>query len=149
MNAGPEYSSKFGQDYNHYSSPQLHFEVFNFRHQQYVEEQADVFNILRLLTGLACSLNEYTWATGVWDTSLYDDIVIRSREYFASMEFWDLVRSDLPSQLIEGNDDDLHFTSTSPSVATDPQMLSQHRAYSYAVLVRDPFRTFRRSDGKI
>ena len=148
LNAGPDYSSNFGQDYNNYSSPQLHFEVLNFRHRQYVEDQADVFNILRHLTGLTSSLNGYTWAPGLWDASLYSDFITRSHEYVASTEFWDLVRSDLPSQLTEGNDDDLHFTSTSPSISIDAQILSQHPAYSHAILVRDPFRTFRRSDGE-
>lgn len=148
MRAGPKYTSAFGQDYNNYSSPQLHFEVLNFHNRQYLEDQTDVFNILRHFPGLDPILNSHNWPPGAWDRPVGLDIAIRSKEYGATLSFWDLVRSDLPSQLTEGRDDDLNFTHTSAPAGLDPQTLSRHRAYANAVLVRDLFRTFRRSDGK-
>ncbi|KAL8722754.1 MAG: hypothetical protein Q9225_000815 [Loekoesia sp. 1 TL-2023] len=126
----------------------LHFEVLNFRHRQYIEDQMDVFNILRFIPDLDHKLSGQNWSPGAWNTPISTDVAIRSNEYGAKMNFWDLVRSDLPSQLTEGREDDLNFTTTSQPAILDAQMLSQHRAYTGAVLVRDLFRTFRRSDGK-
>ncbi|KAL8917002.1 MAG: hypothetical protein Q9208_008220 [Pyrenodesmia sp. 3 TL-2023] len=128
-------------------SPHLQFDVLNFRHQQYLRDQVDVFNILRSLPSMNKALLGRTWD---WRHS---SIISRGIDWRYNLRgsilnFWDVVRSDLPSQLIESTDDNFDTAHVPNLSVFDDQILSQHHAaYSNAVLVRDSFQIFHRSDG--
>ena len=127
-------------------------ELLNVRERQILQEKADVFNMLRncdnnVFDYMLCSdLNSANWEADQ-NPSLRADIEWRAHHLGRNHTFWDLVRSDLPWQLTEGirsdvDEPDMHYIPE-----FENQILSQHGVYSKAVVVRDSFQSFHRTDG--
>lgn len=123
------------------------FEVLNFRCWQYLQDQSDVFKILRESPNLSAELDELTHMYDVYELfrciwGLTVDI-LRYR-------FWNNVQSDLPWQLdesIRSEFSKLELANVSLAPRIGQQLLSRHLIYSNAVRVRDYFRCFPRDDG--
>lgn len=121
------------------------FEIINFRDWQYLQDQSDVFNILRESPRLTRELDSLH-STNYADESFQADL---QRSAF-SYGFWNNVQPDLPLQLDEGirsvfSKVELAQGSLAPELGR--QLLSRHPIYTNAVLVRDYFRCFPRNDG--
>lgn len=140
---GPGYSHCFGSDGTRFP----HCEVLTFRERQYLQDQVDVFNILRDLPTLRQKLDSANWAKDRND-SLLIDIQWRAKHYGTTSGFWDLARSDLPGQLTEGAGGAPIEPNMQPTPEIDEQILSRHKVYSDAVLVRDSFQCIHRGDGR-
>lgn len=129
--------------------PYLETELLNFRHQENCQEMRDVYLLLHKNKELLEDLNESTWKADQ-NASLRSDIDWRADHLAMDPHFWNLVDSDMPWQLSEG----LAMGSQGPRDGLRPigrhiekQALSYHPFYREAQLVRNPFRTFHRSDG--
>ena len=140
---GPRYLHCFGSDGARF--PRC--EILNFRERQYLQDQVDVFNILRDVPTLRQKLDSASWAKDRNDNLLID-IQWRAKQGGTASGFWDLARSDLPGQLTEGAGDPPLDPNMQPTPEIDEQMLSRHKMYADAVLVRDSFQCFPRRDGK-
>ena len=130
--------------------PYLETEVLNFRHRDSSQEMRDVYLLLHKMEELHEDLNESTWKADQ-NASLRSDIHWRADHLALEPHFWTLVTSDMPWQLSEGL---VVGTSGAPKDGLrkiDPeieqQILSLHPFYKESHLVRNPFRTFHRSDG--
>lgn len=142
LHAGPFCTSFLDEE----QQPNLSFEVLNFCDRQYLKDRVNVFQILRNFTHLTEKLDFENWRHAQSDILQYD-LEWRSNFYGRKLSFWDLARSDLPSQLTEGRYDDFEFIDVSSPSAVDHQILRRHAAYEDAVLVRDSVQTLRRGDG--
>ena len=130
--------------------PYLETEVLNFRHRDSSQEMRDVYLLLHRMEELHEDLNESTWKADQ-NASLRSDIDWRADHLALEPHFWTLVASDMPWQLSEGL---AMGTSGAPKDGLrridreiDRQILSSHPFYKESHLVRNPFRTFHRSDG--
>ena len=119
-------------------------EILSLRERRYLQDQVDVFNILRDIPELNQRLNSVNQHP---EHGLYYDMVWRAGHLGGSRDFWDFARSDMPWQLTEGIRSDLDEPDMYQIPEFENQMLSQHGVYSKAVLVRDSFRCFSRNDG--
>lgn len=125
------------------------FEILSFRGWQYLQDQSDVFNILREFPHLSAKLDKLLHmchpdnrSERFWGRVF--DVLGMTRG------FWDNVKSDLPWQLDEGirsRFSKIELVEGSLAQEIGQQMLSRHPIYSNAVLVRDYFRCFPRDDG--
>ena len=134
-----------GSDGDVKDGPYNGFEFLNFRGRQYLQDQSDIFNILRESPRLIKEL-KFPAPTNHADKS-FQAILQRSE---LSYDFWNNVQPDLPWQLDEGirsvfSKVELAQASLAPKVGR--QLLSRHPIYTNAVLVRDYFRCFPRNDG--
>ena len=120
-------------------------EILSLRERRNLQDQVDVFNILRGIPKLHRLLDAYNWQHAVGH-NLYRDIHWRAENLGRSCGFWDFARSDMPWQLTDGIRSDLDEPDMHQIPEFENQMLSQHGIYSKAVLVRDSFRCFRRND---
>ena len=121
-------------------------EISSLRERRYLQDQVDVFNILRDIPELNQRLSSVNWMEHQ-KSKLYRDILWRAEHLGRSCDFWDFARSDMPWQLTEGIRSDLDELDMHQIPEFENQMLSQHGVYSKAVLVRDSFRCFGRADG--
>lgn len=129
--------------------PYLETEILNFRHRENFQEMRDVYLLLNKKKEMHEDLNESTWKADR-NASLHSDIDWRADHLAMEPTFWNLVDSDMPWQLTEG----LAMGAQGPRDGLQPiarhvdkQVLSSHPFYKDAQLVRNPFRTFHRSDG--
>ena len=111
----------------------------------------DVHTLLSKREDLKPALDKSTFEPDL-NENLRADIVWRSNLVGIPMEFWKVVESDLPWQLSEG----ISLGQQGPIDGDDRtlrnaeiQILSKHRAFKNALIVRNPFRCFHRADGKI
>ena len=109
----------------------------------------DVYLLLREEKNLLEDLNESTWKADR-NASLHTDVEWRADHLGMDADFWSLVDADIPWQLSEG----IAMGPMGPKDGilsiprnVDKQTLSSHPFYENAQLVRNPFRTFHRSDG--
>ncbi|KAL8670641.1 MAG: hypothetical protein Q9168_004835 [Polycauliona sp. 1 TL-2023] len=130
---------------HHHAGRDLSCEATSLRDRQYLQDQLDVFNILRS------------------QNSLMDDFDVRSpsrnepevnwsmkkmaKMYDIGTSFWHLCLTDIPWQLGEGTrtsllDADLGINPASTTV--QDQFLSRHPSYENAVLVRSLFQCYHR-----
>ena len=130
--------------------PYMETEVLNFRHRGTSQEMRDVYLLLHNNEALLPDLNASTWKADQ-NASLHSDVDWRADHMALGHDFWTLVASDMPWQLSEGL---AMGTGGSPKDGfrqinrqIDKQILSLHPFYKDAQLVRNPFRTFHRSDG--
>ena len=130
--------------------PYLETEVLNFRHRDSSQEMRDVYLLLHKMEELHEDLNESTWKADQ-NASLRSDIDWRADHLALAPTYWTLVSSDMPWQLSEGL---ALGTGGAPKDGLrridreiDKQILSSHPFYKESHLVRNPFRTFHRSDG--
>ena len=130
--------------------PYMETEVLNFRHRGTSQEMRDVYLLLHNNEALLPDLNASTWKADQ-NASLHTDVDWRADHMALGHDFWTLVASDMPWQLSEGL---AMGTGGSPKDGfrqinrqIDKQILSSHPFYKDAQLVRNPFRTFHRSDG--
>ena len=125
-------------------------EVVSLRDKQYLQDQLDVFNILRDFTNLTKELEVENRRHG-WDSSMSEDIMITAKQFNIGTDFWQLGTTDIPWQLGEGTrfgllDTDLGTNAVSLTI--EEQLLSRHPRYKNAVLVRALFQCYQRADGK-
>ena len=130
--------------------PYMETEVLNFRHRDNSQEMRDVYLLLHQKEALLQDLNESTWKADQ-NASLHSDVDWRADHIALDPDYWTMVASDMPWQLSEGL---AMGTGGSPKDGfrqinrhIDKQILSSHPFYKDALLVRNPFRTFHRSDG--
>lgn len=123
------------------------FEVLNFRGRQYLQDQSDVFNILRESPNLSAELDKLTHMYDVYESfRRISGLIVDISRY----KYWDNVQSDLPWLLDGGIRSDffkIELAKGSLAPEIGQQLLSRHPIYSNAVLVRDYFRCFPRDDG--
>ena len=129
--------------------PYLETEILNFRHRDNFQTMRDIYVLLHDKSELHDDLNESTWRADR-NANLHKDVDWRGGHLDMKPSFWNLVDSDMPWQLSEG----LAMGSMGPRDGLQPilrhvdrQILSSHPFYKNAQLVRNPFRTFHRSDG--
>ncbi len=135
--------------YQH-AGPDLACEVISLRDRQYLQDQLDVFNILRDFQDLTAILDEDNRRKG-WDSSINEDIYRTAKQFNIGTDFWQLGTTDIPWQLGEGTrssllDTDLGTNAVSSTI--EEQLLSRHPRYANSVLVRALFQCYHRPDGK-
>lgn len=133
-------------DYGYGDHPLSRFEVLSFRNRQYLRDQIDVFNILKHFGRLSDRLTARQALTS-HNSVMMENMQWRSEHFGERLDFWNLARADLPSQLTEGTYGDYEMLDSLQAAEVDEQFLSRHSAYAGAVLVRDVFRSFNRGDG--
>ena len=119
------------------------------RDRQYLQDQLDVFNILRDIEGLPKDLG-YSNPDSDMASRLDCDISSGEARFGVKANFWQRVISDIPWQLGEGTRSSLLDTDllTNPvAVNIEEQLLSRHARYQNAVLVRDLLQCYHRADG--
>ena len=129
--------------------PYLETELLNVRSLQALTD-------LRFVGGLSEDIEltrELDRLTFLGDNnaSLRSDIEWRANHIGTDISYWESVGSDMPWQLSEGGALNMNGPfkgNHSAKREVDRQMLAQHPFFENAQLVRDPFRTFHRSDGK-
>ena len=142
MHDSTKVPSNYGED-NH---PLSRLEILSFRNRQYLQDQIDAYNILKDFDSLNERLTAHHIRT-LRSETLTADLQWRSDHFGNDVEFWNLARSDLPSQLTEGTYGDYGILDVPQAPEVDEQFLSRHSAFAGAVLVRDTFRSFNRGDG--
>lgn len=131
--------------------PFVEYEVLNIRGRHYLQEQLDVFNLLRDINFIGKELNEESFKDNRTD-NLLSDIQWRAQHLGLSDAFWQIVYSDMPWQLSEGIrsnllDSDIDVDINPVTTTVNAQILSRHPKYRDAVLVRDVLRCLHRNDG--
>lgn len=131
----------------------LYDPVLEFHHKDYFKEKRDTFLLLRNRPGLSKILDD-TLFPNVKNGKLRDDIQWRCDHFNSEMTFWNVMQSELPSQLSESIITGvIHW----PSDGLKPfdqkiteQMFSRHPFYKQARarLIKTMFRTFHREDGQ-
>ena len=127
----------------------LSCEVLSLRDRQYLQDQLDVFNLLRNVQGLSGDLDFLNPGSGSVN-DLIHEIRYKGAQFGVKASFWDLATTDIPWQLGEGTRSSLLDTDlfTNPvAIDIEEQLLSRHPRYQNAVLVRDLFQCFHRADG--
>ena len=135
--------------YEH-AGPGLACEVLSLRDKQYLQDQLDVFNILRDFEDLTSDLDLQNTGAA-WDSTINQDINRTARRFDIDTDFWQLAMSDIPWQLGEGTRTSLLDTDLGTneiSLTIEDQILSRHPRYANAVLVRALFQCYHRGDGK-
>ena len=132
--------------------PDLACEVLSLRDRQYLQDQLDVFNILKGIEGLSHDLEFSSPESdgGEVVSKLIQDIKNGVLHFGVKANFWHLATTDIPWQLQEGTRTSLLDTDllTNPVAANiEEQLLSRHGRYENAVLVRDLFQCYHRADG--
>lgn len=120
------------------------------RDRQYLQDQLDVFNILRNFHDLTKVLGEEN-KLYPWDSSINEDIERTATQFNIGTDFWQLGMTDIPWQLGEGTRTSLLDTdlgTNAVSVSIEEQLLSRHPRYANSVLVRALFQCYHRVDGK-
>ena len=129
--------------------PYLETELLNFRSLQN-------FTDLRFLASLSRNnrltreLDQLTFQ-GDNNATLRSDIEWRANHVGTNIGYWESVGSDMPWQLSEGNALNMNGPFKGHRTAKrdiDRQSIARHPFFENAQLVRDPFRTFHRSDGE-
>ena len=125
-------------------------EITSLREKQYLQDQLDVFNILRKFEKLTTELDAENRNRG-WDSSINKNIERTAAQYRIGTDFWQLGTTDIPWQLGEGTrfgllDTDLGTNAVATTV--EEQFLSRHPRYADATLVRALFQCYHRTDGK-
>ena len=134
--------------YDH-AGPDLACEVITLRDRQYLQDQLDVFNILRKIPDLTTDLDRDN-RRFPWDSDMHEDIRRTAKQFKIGTDFWQLGTTDIPWQLGEGTrfsllDTDLGTNAVSLTV--EEQQLSRHPRYENSVLVRALFQCYHRADG--
>ena len=129
--------------------PYLDTEILNLRSRESFQEMRDVYLLLKDLPGFDVFLKKHLW-DGENNASLHHDLDWRADHLGTDLNYWTLTASDMPWQLTEG----LTMAGYGPTEGLKPigrhidkQALSSHPFYRNTQLVRNPFRTFHRSDG--
>lgn len=80
---------------------------------------------------------------------LEDDVRWRAYHLQLDLEYWEVVKSDLPWLLSDGSliMKSAAATKPEPNLFLRKQTLQEHWAYKDSYLVRDSFRCFHRGDG--
>ena len=118
-------------------SPCLKFQVLNLRDREFLQDQIDVFNMLKTDSTLTSDLVRLDFLKG-FESKIQSLIRWTGRNVHACKLLWDVVRSDIPYQLGEGlHDDPSNIYSHGKRAATDNggPILSRHPRYRRTVLV--------------
>ena len=136
--------------YQH-AGPDLACEIISLRDRQYLQDQLDVFNILREFSELTKDLDVRNRQYG-WDSTINNAINQTAKQFKIGKDFWQLATTDIPWQLGEGTrfsllDTDLGTNAV--SLTAEEQILSRHPRYANSVLVRALFQCYHRADGEL
>ncbi|KAI4109394.1 MAG: hypothetical protein L6R37_000551 [Teloschistes peruensis] len=134
--------------YEH-AGPDLSCEATSLRDRQYLQDQLDVFNILRDFGSL---MNEFdvrsrSSKAPTMQSDLREELKLTADNYDVGTSYWHQTITDIPWQLGEGTrtsllDTDLGVNPASTLV--QEQFLSRHPSYENAVLVRSLFQCYHR-----
>lgn len=131
----------------------LYDTVLEFHHKDYFQEKRDTFLLLKNQQRLSKILDD-TLFPNVKNDKLRDDMQWRCDHFNTEMTFWNIMQSELPSQLSESIITGVIYW---PSDSLNPfdqkiteQMFSRHPFYKQARarLIKTMFRTFHREDGQ-
>ncbi|KAL6714173.1 hypothetical protein ACLMJK_008667 [Lecanora helva] len=133
------------------AGPSLACEVMTLRDKQYLQDQLDVFNMLREDHDLTNTLDKENRMYAS-ESSLNEDISRLAGEFSIGNDFWQLCTSDIPWQLGEGTRFSLLETdlgTNAVSLTIKEQSLSRHPRYANSVLVRALLQCYHREDGYV
>ena len=153
MNAGTQTQSPVVRYVN--AGRDLSCEATSLREKQYLQDQLDVFNILRGFDSLMDDFDIHSKSrTEEQPTQPKMNRRMKSmaKMYDLGTSFWHLCLTDIPWQLGEGTrtsllDADLGINPASTIV--QDQFLSRHPSYENAVLVRSLFQCYQRTGQNI
>ncbi|KAL9017489.1 MAG: hypothetical protein Q9185_005202 [Variospora sp. 1 TL-2023] len=147
MKAGQEAGLKVAW-YEH-AGQDLSCEAVSLRDKHYLQDQLDVFNILRDFDSLMDDhdIRSITGAHGSAHSGMQRELQRTAINHDVGTTFWHLTLTDIPWQLGEGTrtsllDTDLGINPASTVV--QDQFLSRHPSYEDAVLVRSLFQCYHR-----
>ncbi|KAL8898273.1 MAG: hypothetical protein Q9207_006790 [Kuettlingeria erythrocarpa] len=129
----------YGQAWYEQAGRDLSCEAVSLRDKQYLQDQLDVFNILRDVDSLMDNLNIPTRMQTSMDST--------AAKFDLGTTFWHLSLTDIPWQLGEGSRTSLLDTDLGVNPAStviQDQFLSRHPAYENTVLVRSLFQCYYR-----
>jgi hypothetical protein len=131
--------------------PYVEIDSLNFRHAEDIRELRDVYCLLSCLNHLREPLNSSVF-DGEENPGLRKDLEWRVSHFETTIQYWDMVASDMPYMLSDG----LPIRTQGPlsrikpsRYSNDLKILSQHPRFLDAQLVRNQFRFFHRDDGQI
>lgn len=128
----------------------LSCEVVSLRDRQFLQDQLDVFNILRGFEDLTRDLDAHNLPRDM-GSGMEANVRSTAKRLDIGDDFWQLGATDVPWQLGEGLRSSLLDVDlgTNPVLSTvEEQRLSRHPRYQNAALVRSLFQTYQRSDGR-
>lgn len=130
----------------------LSCEAVSLRDKQYLQDQLDVFNILRDFDSLMVDhdIRSISGTRGFARSGMQQELQTTAINHDVGTTFWHLTLTDIPWQLGEGTrtsllDTDLGINPASTTV--QDQFLSRHPSYEDAVLVRSLFQCYHRDGG--
>ncbi|KAL9576842.1 MAG: hypothetical protein Q9212_006772 [Teloschistes hypoglaucus] len=137
--------------YEH-AGPDLSCEATSLRDRQYLQDQLDVFNILRDFGSLMeeFDVRSRSSKAPIMQSDLREELKLTANNYDVGTSYWHQTITDIPWQLGEGTrtsllDTDLGVNPASTLV--QEQFLSRHPSYENAILVRSLFQCYHREVG--
>lgn len=134
--------------YEH-AGPDLSCEATSLRDRQYLQDQLDVFNILRDFGSLMeeFDVRSRSSKAPIMQSGLREELKLTANNYDVGTSYWHQTITDIPWQLGEGTrtsllDTDLGVNPASTLV--QEQFLSRHPSYENAILVRSLFQCYHR-----
>ncbi|KAL8665085.1 MAG: hypothetical protein Q9202_002485 [Teloschistes flavicans] len=131
------------------AGPDLSCEATSLRDRQYLQDQLDVFNILRDFGSLMDDFDVRSRSSNatIVQSGLREELRLTANNYDVGTSYWHQTITDIPWQLGEGTrtsllDTDLGVNPASTLV--QEQFLSRHPSYENAVLVRSLFQCYHR-----
>ncbi|KAL9010000.1 MAG: hypothetical protein Q9173_005027 [Seirophora scorigena] len=147
IKAGMEAGSRVAW-YEH-AGQDLSCEAVSLRDKQYLQDQLDVFNVLRDFDSLMDDhdIRSISGTRGFARSGMQQELQTTAINNDVGTTFWHLTLTDIPWQLGEGTrtsllDTDLGINPASTTV--QDQFLSRHPSYEDAVLVRSLFQCYHR-----
>jgi len=131
--------------------PYLELETFDLRNAKTIQDSRDLLRTVKLDNNICDVLNRGVFA-GDNNEKLKKDVTWRAQYAAQSLEFWELVKGDLPWRVADGSH--LNMNGPSEGIRTTKlekatQSLNRHPFYKDACIARSPFRTFHRNDGRL
>lgn len=137
--------------------PYLELECLQLRHRKNLQDSRNAFGLLQSVKRIQKSLNTSALEDDNNETFRKDIDwrakylgVLKKDEGVEDLNFWDLVRSDLPSQLSEGfalGEDGPMSSHNNFERSLDPSVIHGHRDFEHVQLTRTILRAFHRADG--
>lgn len=132
----------------------LSCEAVSLRDKQYLQDQLDVFNILRDFDSVVDDLDirSISGNDGSTRPGMRQEMDSTAMNFDVGTTFWHLTLTDIPWQLGEGTrtsllDTDLGVNPASTTIRD--QFLSRHPSYENAVLVRSLFQCYHRDGERV
>ena len=141
-----------GRPFNKAANPGFPFlatDSLVVQNKEEAQDKRSIYNFLKPMDNIRPELDACIVENDKNET-FQQDIAWRSQHLKKELNFWNLVSSDLPTQLSEGialGDDGPIDVIGGRDLRLDHSALCIHPQFKNALLVRGPFRSFHRSDG--